>query len=120
VARLYADENFPLPVVEELRAWGHDVLTIHETGKSGQGVTDDDVFDAALTDQRAVLTLNRKHFMQLHRKRSGHAGVVVCTVDSNFVALARRIHAAISVDTDLAGKLIRIIRPGPDDPDGRR
>ena len=36
MARLYADENFPLPVVEELHAFGHDVLTIHETGKSGK------------------------------------------------------------------------------------
>lgn len=26
MARLYADENFPLPVVEELRRLGHDVL----------------------------------------------------------------------------------------------
>jgi len=28
MARLYADENFPLPVVEELRQLGHDVLTM--------------------------------------------------------------------------------------------
>ena len=29
MARLYANENFPLPVVGELRRLGHDVLTIH-------------------------------------------------------------------------------------------
>jgi hypothetical protein len=28
--RLYADEDFPLPVVEELRRCGHDVLTVQE------------------------------------------------------------------------------------------
>ena len=33
MARLYADENFPLPVVEELRQLGHDVLTIQESGR---------------------------------------------------------------------------------------
>jgi len=38
MARLYANENFPLPVVEELRRLGHDVLTIQETGKAGQSV----------------------------------------------------------------------------------
>ena len=27
MARLYANENFPLPVVNELRRLGHDVLT---------------------------------------------------------------------------------------------
>lgn len=32
MARLYSNENFPLPVVEKLRTLGHDVLTIQETG----------------------------------------------------------------------------------------
>jgi len=36
MARLYSNENFPLPVVEELRRLGHDVLTIQETGKAEQ------------------------------------------------------------------------------------
>ena len=31
--QLYADENFPLPVVEELRRLGHDVLTVQEDGR---------------------------------------------------------------------------------------
>jgi len=30
MARLYADENFPFPAVEELRRLGHDVLTSYE------------------------------------------------------------------------------------------
>jgi hypothetical protein len=34
MARFYSDENFPLPVVEELRKLGHDVLTIHEAGQA--------------------------------------------------------------------------------------
>ncbi len=41
MARLYANENFPLPVVAELRRLGHDVLTIHETGTGGQAVPDE-------------------------------------------------------------------------------
>ena len=32
--RLYANENFPLPVVERVRVLGHDVLTIQEIGKA--------------------------------------------------------------------------------------
>src|SRR6516164_5330908 len=36
--QLYADENFPLPVVEELRRLGHDVLTAQEDG--GQSTPD--------------------------------------------------------------------------------
>ncbi len=36
MAQLYADENSPLPVVEELRRLGHDVLTMYEDGKANQ------------------------------------------------------------------------------------
>jgi hypothetical protein len=38
MARPYANENFPLPVVEELRLLGHDVLTIQEMGQSGRAM----------------------------------------------------------------------------------
>ena len=30
MAQLYADEHYPLPVLEFLRALGHDVLTVQE------------------------------------------------------------------------------------------
>ena len=43
MARLYGNENFPLPVVEALRDLGHDVLTIHETGRGGEAIPDADV-----------------------------------------------------------------------------
>ncbi|MGO9468174.1 MAG: DUF5615 family PIN-like protein [Isosphaeraceae bacterium] len=68
MARLYADENFPVPVVEELRSLRHDVLTSHEAGRSGQGVSDEQVLDDAILEQRAVLTLNRKHFSPRPRR----------------------------------------------------
>jgi hypothetical protein len=40
VARLYANENFPLPVVEALRRLGHDVVTVREAGRAEQAITD--------------------------------------------------------------------------------
>lgn len=39
-AFLYADEQFPLPVVKHLREMGYDVLTVQEAGKAGQGISD--------------------------------------------------------------------------------
>lgn len=66
MARLYANENFPLPVVEELRRLGHNVLTIHETGKATASVSDENVLAFANDEDRAILTLNRKHFIRLH------------------------------------------------------
>lgn len=66
MARLFADENFPLPAVEALRKLGHSVLTLHEAGKARQSTPDNIVLEMASADGRAILTLNRKHFVQLH------------------------------------------------------
>jgi len=65
MARLYANENFPLPAVLELRRLGHDVLTVGETGKPGQSMSDEAVLAFATGDARSVVTLNRKHFIRL-------------------------------------------------------
>jgi hypothetical protein len=43
MARLYSNENFPLPVVEKLRVLRHDVLTIQETGKAEQALPEKEV-----------------------------------------------------------------------------
>ena len=111
MARLYANENFPFPVVEELRRRGHDAITVAETGKANQKLSDDQVLEFATSDKRAVLTFNRKHFFRLHRHRSGHCGIVACTYDPDFVALAERIDVALTNTPKLVGQLIRINRP---------
>lgn len=84
MARLYANENFPLPVVEALRQLGHDVLTVREAGEAGQAVPDDEVLAFAKDDGRALLTLNRKHFVRLHEEQTRHAGIIACTFDADF------------------------------------
>ena len=45
MARLYANENFPLPVVNELRRLGHDVLTTQDTDRAGKAVPDEEVLE---------------------------------------------------------------------------
>ena len=110
MARLYSNENFPLPVVEKLREHGHDVLTIQETGKAGQALPDADVLEFATRENRAVLTLNRLHFIRLHRQQPNHTGIIVCTFDPGFAAQAGRIHKALASEPALAGKLIRVNR----------
>lgn len=112
MARLYADENFPQPVVDELRRLGHDVLTIHEDGRSNQRFPDHAVLSAATRSERAILTTNRRHFIQLHLASASHAGIVVCTYDPDFKRQAARIDAALSLNTPLVGQLIRVNRPG--------
>ncbi|MBM3225778.1 MAG: type II toxin-antitoxin system VapC family toxin [Candidatus Tectomicrobia bacterium] len=111
MARCYSNENFPLPVVEVLRRFGHDVLTTAESGRAGQAIPDAEVLAFAITEQRVVLTLNRRHFIHLHQTAPEHAGMVVCTYDSDFAALAHRIHTALEVQPQMAGQLIRVTRP---------
>jgi Domain of unknown function (DUF5615) len=60
---------------------------------------------------RVIVTLNRKDFIQLHRLQPNHAGIIVCTDDRNWDALAQRIHTAVEGEEFLHGRLIRIVRP---------
>lgn len=89
IARFYSNENFPLPVVEELRRLGHDVLTTFESDNAGRAIPDEQVLEFAVEHQRAALTYNRKHFIRLHQAHPNHFGIVVCTVDSDFARLAQ-------------------------------
>ena len=111
MARLYSNENFPFPVVEELRRLGHDVLTVLETGHAGQAWPDEQVLAFATGEQRTLLTMNRKHFFRLHQLEPAHSGIIACTFDANFVSLAARIHATVSSPSPLNGQLLRINRP---------
>jgi Domain of unknown function (DUF5615) len=111
VANLYTDENFPLPVVEFLRSFGHDVLTAREAGNANLRIPDEEVLAFAVTNERAVLTRNRRDFMRLHILQPNHAGIIVCTEDPDFERLATHINEAIAALETLAGKLIRVNRP---------
>src|SRR2546425_13291444 len=113
MARLYANENFPLPVVIELRNLAHDVLTTLEAGKANQAISDEEVLEFARSLNRAVLTLKRKHFVRLHESGAPHAGIVACTFDPDFSAQAHRIDASLRATADLSGKLLRLNRPVP-------
>lgn len=111
MADCYANENFPLPVVEALRGLGHNVLTTYESGKAGRAISDEAILAFAVDESRIMLTLNRRHFIRLHQATPDHSGMVVCTYDPDFEALAGRIHSALQAYSDWAGRLVRINRP---------
>ena len=111
MADCYAKENFPLPVVEALRVLGHNVLTTYESGKAGRAISDEAILAFAVDESRIMLTLNRRHFIRLHQATPDHSGMVVCTYDPDFEALAGRIHSALQAYSDWAGRLVRINRP---------
>jgi len=108
MADLFADENFPVPVARRLRKLGHDVLTAGEVGICNRRIPDEIVLEYASRLDRAVLTLNRDDFAELHHRGIGHGGIVACRVDPDFDALAMRIHVAITGNFALAGRLIEV------------
>ena len=114
MARLYADEDFPQPVTEELRRLGHDVRTVQEAGPASQGIDDAEVLADATADQRAVLTHNHRDFKRLHRQVQPHEGIISCTQDPrDHAGLAQRIHDALTAAPNLMNQFIRVIRPNP-------
>jgi predicted nuclease of predicted toxin-antitoxin system len=112
MTKFYTNENFSIPVAKELRKLGHDVLTCQEAGNANLGIPDDEVLTFAIEQNRVVLTTNRLDFIRLHRHTGAHSGIIVCTFDSNVVALAERIHLAVSNHHgEFANQLLRIYKP---------
>ena len=110
MAKLYSNENFPQPVVEALRKLGHDVLTSQDAGNAHLAIPDEDVLEYAVKDGRAVLTLNRKDFIRLRRRAPLHSGIIVCTENPDFPALAAKINAVLQATPSLGNDLLRINR----------
>jgi predicted nuclease of predicted toxin-antitoxin system len=111
MASLYADEQYPLPIVEFLRTFGHDVLTVQETGKANQKIPDEEVLAFAVSNDRAVLTFNRLDFIRLHNLRPDHAGIIISKADNDWQRMAELINEEISKAETLRGRLIRVKRP---------
>jgi Domain of unknown function (DUF5615) len=113
MARFYSNENFPLPVVDALRALGHDVLTSLDAGNANQGTPDAEVLAFSTAQGRVLLTLNHLHFLRLHSEGGGaHAGLCVCTFDPDFAGQASRIDHALRSEASLGGKVLRVYRMG--------
>jgi predicted nuclease of predicted toxin-antitoxin system len=111
MARLYMDEQFPKIVSQLLREMGHDVLTVQEAGNGNLGIPDEDVLSFAISENRAVVTLNRDDFVRLHRADAQHCGIIVCTNDPDRSSMAIRLHESIVSQEFLQGNLIRVVRP---------
>ena len=93
--KLYANENFPLETVQILRNLGYDVVTTHEMGKANLRIPDDEVLAFGISENRAILTINRKDFKRLHRINPNHSGIIVCTKNDDFENFAVCIHKVL-------------------------
>src|SRR5690349_9552688 len=107
MALLFADENFPKAAVTALRELGHDAVTALEAGLANRRYPDDAILAWAAAHSRAVLTHDRGDYLKLHRKGLPHAGIIACTEDRDYRALAERIHRALSDTPELEGRVVR-------------
>ncbi|MGK7881909.1 MAG: DUF5615 family PIN-like protein [Crocosphaera sp.] len=111
MAYLYADEQFPRQVVELLRLLEHNILTVQEAGNAG--LSDEEVLAFAITQNRSVLTLNRRDFFRLHRLNAQHFGIIACVDDKDRQRMAKNINQAIIQSETLINQLIRVYRVPP-------
>jgi predicted nuclease of predicted toxin-antitoxin system len=110
--KFYTNENFPIPVANVLRKFGHDVLTCKEANNANQGIPDEEVLAFAISQNRIVVTTNRRDFIKLHRHSTHHSGIIVCTADNDVEALATRIHRTVSNhEGEFINQLLRICKP---------
>ena len=77
--RLLLDEHLSPAIAEQLKARGHDVVTVAEAGLVG--LADERVLAWAVREGRAVVTNNIRDFRSLHvdslKARSPHCGIVL-------------------------------------------
>ena len=109
-------EQFPRPVVQRLVIKGFDLLTVQEANKANQKIPDPEVLAFAISQGRAVITQNRRDFIDLHNQSEAHAGIIVCTKNLDWDSFAEEIERALAGRTSIAGELIRVNRPSPRTP----
>ncbi len=77
--KLYLDENITPVLASVLRGRGYDVISAHEV--SMRGKPDKEQLEFAISQRRALLTFNARHFAPLaseyFKKGREHYGIVV-------------------------------------------
>lgn len=111
MARLYANENLAIDLVEALRKFNHDILSSYDAGQANQGIPDDEVLEYATLNDRSVITFNRDDFVALHRNGVSHAGIIICKDDRDYLGQAQALHDYLETQVDrLHNRLIRVQR----------
>jgi predicted nuclease of predicted toxin-antitoxin system len=74
--------------VRKLRKKGYDILTTRDAGKDNQSIHDEDVLEFAISQNRAVITLNYNHFKNLHKQVKNHSGIIICSRNDDWDGFA--------------------------------
>ncbi|GJD19284.1 hypothetical protein RIVM261_042400 [Rivularia sp. IAM M-261] len=110
--QFYSNENFPLVMVNLLRAEGHDVLTSYEAGQANQGIPDDQVLQYAKATNRILITENRQDFIDLHRTVPNHTGIIIFKYDRDYAGKIRVVTDFLNNEDgqSLKNRLLRVMK----------
>ena len=121
--KLLLDEMYTPTIAEQLRARGHDAASIHDPEYGIlEGEPDDDVWAAAIADDRALVSENVQDFRRIEANALAHAQPVarlIFTTDRQFPRgdpatlgrLVSALDALLAANPDLATALF--LKPAP-------
>ena len=121
--KLLLDEMYTPTIAEQLRARGHDAASIHDPEyRMLEGEPDDEVWAAAIADDRALVSENVQDFRRIEANALAHAQPVarlIFTTDRQFprgdpATLGRLVSALdtlLAANPDLATALF--LKPAP-------
>jgi hypothetical protein len=102
---LLADECVHDALVRWLRApCGYIVRRVKDfsASKYGDGIEDHAIlFDLAVREGLAVITLNEADFVNLHKSNQDHKGILIIEEEADMLVQARRIDDALKRDAEL-------------------
>lgn len=122
--KLLLDEMYPATIAEQLRARGHQAVSVHEPGyRRLGGAPDKDVWACALADGRALVTENVPDFRRLEAgalARGEPLARLIFTTDRQFPRghpatlgrLVRALDALLAAPPDLAAAMF--LKPSHD------
>ena len=115
--KLLLDEMYTPTIAEQLRARGHDAASIHDPEyRMLEGEPDDEVWAAAIADDRALVSENVQDFRRIEANALAHAQPVarlIFTTDRQFPRgdpatlgrLVSALDALLAANPDLATAL---------------
>ena len=121
--KLLLDEMYTPTIAEQLRARGHDAASIHDPEyRMLEGEPDDEVWSAAIADDRALVSENVQDFRRIEANTLAHAQPVarlIFTADRQFPRgdpatlgrLVSALDALLAANPDLATALF--LKPAP-------
>jgi hypothetical protein len=121
--RLLLDEMYTPAIATELRAQGHDVVSVHEAIPPLAGSADEEVLKFAVSRERALVTENVRDYRPLEAAlliAGGHSHGIVYTSNRQFPRgdpattgrLVRALEALLRDEPTLYDRSIFIKRPG--------